>query len=241
MVLLPGCPCCSAGISACPTRLTCDGITTLAIRCQRPAYSGDMISDPGPYEADFGFVWSPPNSGTISGPALDETIIVDLTRPTTYTVTGTNFDATFDTVQCLVIVGGGGVSPVAWTQPWFSTSGDYLYNTTVTESVYISSSNLAYIRTSAVPAAVPEVFIRSRFYFDAFRNSQRNYLYTMPAGGSCRDASSSWPLTATGGTIAQGATYRVNWPAYEGNVFQGWIQLGLRRVMPDISVSVTAS
>lgn len=94
-VFIPGCPCCGVG---CPR--PCQNITTVACRFHIPAGSGDPFANlplrrySGNRNPDGSLIydtdWFPghPYSSPVSWPEIDETLVIDITKPPPSTITG---------------------------------------------------------------------------------------------------------------------------------------------------------
>jgi len=147
VVLLPGCGCCF------PCPRPCPSIRYVAIRFQLPAVSGNPIFSSLPLTIDataWGGTtrsWTPPGIlSTVSSPAIDETLVVDLFQEPGFSVAGTYGQITVFPLggiySCLVTYGFSH-SVTLGTWPVFDSlaaSNNFRYLRTLQEDVSVENN-----------------------------------------------------------------------------------------------------
>ena len=267
MVLLPGCQCCGGCVSVCPEQTS-----SVSIRFQMAAASGNALRDAGPFPVyyiwDFGTTYTPDDLWPINAAALDETVIIDLTSGTDYSVAG-SYSANGSSIGASLQNGETVCKKVYFyadirtsSVPWtYTLPADYYPPPTNTVPVYERiliqhppNSIQPYARQDLYGVAPLSVGIsqtwRSMTGYNQYNQpgfgfpvgnipTFKQEVRTVGEGQSCGSPSSSWSLSASESSnyFATGDSYDSFFTKYAGQSY-GY-RLPLRRILPDVTVTIT--
>lgn len=141
MVLLPGCNCCI------PCPRPCPSIRYIAIRFQVAAASGSPLYSSLPltvtpaYPGYSSYTWTPPGVlSSVSSPAIDETLIVDLWQQPNFSVSGTYGNISVNS-SCIVSYRFSHSLALGTWHAFDPESGQFRRTNTLTETVTVFNSS----------------------------------------------------------------------------------------------------
>lgn len=264
MVLLPGCVCCGCPMECSPRP------QSASIRFTMPAFSANMLTSTGPFTiyqypgVPFFIPKSPPDLLPISLAAIDETLVIDLTRSVPYSVTTTLPDG-LSYIKATLTPGTASLCASVNLNWWIQSSGalwviqkdtfsyetgwSYEKNTLMREIVQCTELGFqSWLTLSPRPALV----LRSAWSkfnegvgaisYDFAGSGGRSVISkSVASGGDCFSSSASWSVDSSSSEgVSAGSGYTLN--AADDVDNRTWISMtaAVRR-MSDPVVSVTLS